>query len=62
MCIRDSDTLGGLAFVLAGRVPEVGEILEHPESGWKLEVTASDSRRVSRLRLHPPAEQVAEAE
>ena len=59
---EDVDTLGGLAFVLAGRVPEVGEILEHPESGWKLEVTASDSRRVSRLRLHPPAEQVAEAE
>ena len=59
---EDVDTLGGLAFVLAGRVPEVGEILEHPESGWKLEVTASDSRRVSRLRLHPPVEQVADAE
>jgi CBS domain containing-hemolysin-like protein len=52
---EDVDTLGGLAFVIAGRVPEVGEILLHDESGWKLEILASDSRRVTRLRLHPPA-------
>ncbi|EQB16908.1 hemolysin family protein [Sphingobium lactosutens] len=59
---EDVDTLGGLAFVLAGRVPEVGEILEHAESGWKLEITASDSRRVTRLRLHPPVALEPEAE
>jgi CBS domain containing-hemolysin-like protein len=53
---EDVDTLGGLAFVLAGRVPEPGEILAHEESGWKLEIIASDGRRVTRLRLHPPAE------
>ena len=52
---EDVDTLGGLAFVLAGRVPRVGEILEHP-TGWRLEVLDSDPRRVRRLRLHPPAE------
>src|SRR5436190_3210670 len=51
---EDVDTLGGLAFVLAGRVPEAGETLEHP-SGWRLEVTDADTRRVRRLRLHPPA-------
>ena len=50
---EDVETLGGLAFVLAGRIPQPGEILEHP-SGWKLEVTEADSRRVSRLRLHAP--------
>jgi CBS domain containing-hemolysin-like protein len=55
---EDVDTLGGLAFVLAGRVPETGQMLEHP-SGWRLEVVDSDSRRVRRLRLHPPPEQVA---
>jgi CBS domain containing-hemolysin-like protein len=55
---EDVDTLGGLAFVLAGRVPATGEILEHP-SGWRLEVVDSDSRRVRRLRLHPPQEQSA---
>jgi CBS domain containing-hemolysin-like protein len=55
---EDVDTLGGLAFVLAGCVPKTGEMLEHP-SGWRLEVTDSDSRRVRRLRLHPPEEKVA---
>jgi CBS domain containing-hemolysin-like protein len=50
---EDVDTLGGLAFVLAGRVPEAGERLVHG-SGWTLEVTEADSRRVSRLTLHPP--------
>ena len=53
---EDVDTLGGLAFVLAGRVPVPGEILDHRESGWKLEIVASDGRRVTRLRLHPPVE------
>ena len=52
---EDVDTLGGLATVLAGHVPQQGEILEHP-SGWRLEVTDSDSRRVTRLRLHAPEE------
>jgi len=47
------DTLGGLAFVLAGHVPEPGAILDHP-SGWRMEVVAGDKRRVTRLRLHPP--------
>ena len=52
---EDVDTLGGLAFVLAGHVPQLGEVLEHP-SGWRIEVTGSDSRRVTRLRLHAPEE------
>lgn len=47
------DTLGGLTFVLAGQVPEIGAILEH-ESGWRIEVTAGNERHVTRLRLHPP--------
>ncbi|MBB5715710.1 hemolysin family protein [Sphingomonas aerophila] len=49
----DVDTIGGLAAVLAGRVPAVGECVDHP-SGWRLEVTDADERRVNRLRLHPP--------
>ena len=47
------DTLGGLAFVLAEAVPDVGTVLEHP-SGWRIEVTAGDETHVTRLRLHPP--------
>lgn len=57
---EDVDTLGGLAAVLAGHVPEVGEILLHP-SGWRIEVTQADERRVHHLRLHPPVEVDLEA-
>ena len=48
------DTLGGLAFVLAEQVPQVGAVLEH-ESGWRIEVTGGNERHVTRLRLHPPS-------
>ena len=58
---EDVDTLGGLATVLAGHVPQVGEILEHP-SGWRLEVMEGDSRRVSRLRLHAPEQEPSPTE
>ena len=51
---EDVDTLGGLAFLLAGQVPAVGALLSH-DSGWKLEVIAGNERHVTRLRLHPPA-------
>ena len=47
------DTLGGLAFVLAGHVPRPGAMLTHP-SGWRIEVTAGDETHVTRLRLHRP--------
>ena len=50
----DVDTIGGLAAVLAGHVPVVGECVEHP-SGWRIEVIQSDERRVHRVRLHPAA-------
>ncbi|QYJ06552.1 hemolysin family protein [Qipengyuania flava] len=49
------DTLGGLAFVLAEQVPEVGRVVEHP-SGWRIEVTDGDETHVTRLRLHAPEE------
>ena len=52
---EDVDTLGGLAFIIAGHVPQPGEVLTHEESGWRLEILEGDPRRVTRLRLHPPA-------
>ena len=55
------DTLGGLAFVLAEQVPPVGAMLEH-ESGWRIEVTEGNDRRVTRLRLHPPIAQDHDAD
>jgi CBS domain containing-hemolysin-like protein len=50
---EDIDTIGGLAVVLAGEVPQAGAMLDHP-SGWRLEIVAADERRVDRLLLHAP--------
>jgi len=50
----DVDTLGGLVFRLAGRVPERGEVLGHP-SGFEFEVLDSDPRRIKRVRVRVAA-------
>ncbi len=55
----DVDTLGGLAALLAGHVPQIGECVDHP-SGWKFEITEADERRINRLRLHPPVVPIEE--
>ena len=47
------DTLGGLMFLLAGHILPPGESVSHP-SGWRLESTAADSKRITRARLHAP--------
>jgi CBS domain containing-hemolysin-like protein len=49
----DVDTLGGLVFLLAGRILQPGESVQHP-SGWRLECTEADARRIVRVRLHAP--------
>jgi CBS domain containing-hemolysin-like protein len=49
----DIDTIGGLAAVLAGHVPQKGECIMH-ESGWTIEVIEAEPTRVERVRLHPP--------
>ncbi len=51
----DIDTMGGLVFKLAGRVPARGEVLRHP-SGWEFRVLEADARRIRRLRVRrsPP--------
>jgi CBS domain containing-hemolysin-like protein len=48
------DTVGGLTFLLAGRILQPGESVVHP-SGWRLESIDADARRIKRLRLHAPA-------
>jgi len=47
---EDIDTLGGLVFSLAGRVPIRGELIRH-SSGVEFEVLEADPRRIRRLRL-----------
>ena len=54
------DTLGGLIFLLAGRIPVKGESVAHP-SGWRLEAVDSDPRRIIRVRLHAPVSEKAPA-
>jgi len=50
----DVDTIGGLTFVIAGRVPETGETVLHEQSGWRIEIVEANPRHVMRVRLHPP--------
>ena len=47
----EADTLGGLIFEMAGRVPARGEIIKHT-SGLEFEILQSDARRVKRIRIH----------
>jgi magnesium and cobalt transporter len=49
----DLDTIGGLVFTLAGRVPTKGEIVMHP-SGIEFLVLDADARRLRRLRARRP--------
>ena len=55
------DTLGGLAFLLAGRILQPGESVQHP-SGWRIESIEADTRMMIRLRLHAPEPNEARAE
>jgi CBS domain containing-hemolysin-like protein len=54
----DTDTLGGLVFSMAGRIPKRGERVRHP-SGIEFEVLEADPGRIKKLRIHLP--QKAEA-
>ncbi len=46
----DIDTVGGLVFTLAGRVPAKGEVISHP-SGIEFRVLDADPRRIRRVRV-----------
>ncbi|MEM6895798.1 MAG: transporter associated domain-containing protein, partial [Pseudomonadota bacterium] len=56
---EEIDTLGGLVFMLSGRVPARGEVVPHP-AGPEFEVVDADPRRIKRLRVRIP-EQFARA-
>ena len=47
---EEIDTLGGLVFMLSGRVPARGEVVLHPD-GPEFEVIDADARRIKRLRV-----------
>jgi CBS domain containing-hemolysin-like protein len=48
---EEADTLAGLIFKIAGRVPTRGEIIRH-DSGLEFEILDSDPRRVKRVRIN----------
>jgi len=45
------ETIAGFVLDVLGRIPEVGDQLEH--DGWTVEVVEMDRRRVSEVRLRP---------
>jgi CBS domain containing-hemolysin-like protein len=57
----DIDTVGGLVFTLAGRVPAKGELVSHP-SGVEFRVLEADPRRIRRLRARWPGRLPAAAQ
>ena len=52
------DTLGGLVFSIAGRVPQRGEVIAHP-SGYEFEVTEADPRAIRKIRIRLAADRLA---
>lgn len=50
---EEIDSLGGLVFMLSGRVPARGEVIVHPD-GPEFEVMDADPRRIKRLRVMLP--------
>ncbi|WP_342451521.1 hemolysin family protein [Neoroseomonas nitratireducens] len=56
----DIDTVGGLVFTLAGRVPAKGELVSHP-SGLEFRILEADPRKIRRLRVKRPGAQPQKA-
>ncbi|WP_439813669.1 hemolysin family protein [Zavarzinia sp. CC-PAN008] len=51
---EEIDTIAGLVFALAQRVPALGEVIEHP-SGVRFEIADADPRVIRRLRVWRPS-------
>lgn len=50
---EEVDTLGGLVYMLTGRIPARGEVIPH-ESGAEFEIVDADPRRIKRVRVRLP--------
>ncbi|MDO5631503.1 MAG: hemolysin family protein [Paracoccus sp. (in: a-proteobacteria)] len=55
---EEIDTLGGLVFMLTGRVPVRGEVIAL-DSGAEIEIVDADPRRIKRVRLRAPKDRPA---
>jgi putative hemolysin len=52
-------TIAGYVMSMTGRLPRVGEVVEH--DGYLLEVTEVDGRRAARVRITPPPQTAPQA-
>jgi CBS domain containing-hemolysin-like protein len=52
---EEVDTVAGLVAALAGRVPQRGEVIVHPDR-YEFEVLDADPRRIRRLRIRVPVQ------
>ena len=50
---EDIDTLGGLIFAIAGRVPQRGEIIQH-DSGTTFEIKDADPMKIKSVKVSTP--------
>ncbi|WP_051881465.1 hemolysin family protein [Parvularcula oceani] len=57
----EADTVGGLVFALAGRIPVRGEVIPHPD-GAEFEVAEADARRIRRVLVRPLAAETVRRE
>ena len=57
---EEIDTLGGLVFMISGRIPARGEVVPHP-AGHEFEVVDADPRRIKRLRVRLNTSELASA-
>lgn len=48
---EETDTLGGLIFIIAGRVPARGEVIKHEQSNIIFEILDADPRRIKRVKI-----------
>ena len=53
----DVDTIGGLVMALAGRLPKIGDLIEH-ESGLNFTILDADARRVKLVRVTPSPSEI----
>ena len=47
---EEIDTIGGLVFLLAGRIPQRGELITHPKD-FEIEIREVDQRKIINVRF-----------
>jgi CBS domain containing-hemolysin-like protein len=59
---EDYSTIGGYVFGLLGRRPQVGDLVQDPQTGLTAQVEALDGLRIALLKVVPPPRQAENAD